>query len=68
MRGQNIVPVHVLRVITERKNRAVYDLTVADIPEFFANGILVHNSLDASRYALYTDALEGMGDIDFVIL
>mgnify|MGYP000293477542 CR=1 FL=1 len=28
----------------------VYNLTVADAPEFFANGVLVHNC-DASSYA-----------------
>ncbi len=32
----------------------VYDLTVAEQPEFFANGILVHNCIDALRYALGT--------------
>ena len=32
----------------------VYDLTILDQPEFFANGILVHNSMDAIRYNLYT--------------
>lgn len=32
----------------------VYDLTILDQPEFFANGILVHNSMDALRYNLYT--------------
>lgn len=32
-------------------NAAVYDLTVEDAHEFFANGILVHNSMDATRYA-----------------
>lgn len=30
----------------------MYDLTVEDQPEFFANGVLVHNSLDACRYDL----------------
>ena len=32
----------------------VYDLTVEDVHEYFANGILVHNCMDASRYAVYT--------------
>jgi Intein splicing domain len=31
----------------------VYDLTVQDKHEFFANGILVHNCLDSVRYAMY---------------
>jgi phage terminase large subunit len=30
----------------------VYDLTVAEQHEFFANGILVHNCMDAMRYGL----------------
>ena len=33
--------------------RAVYNLTVEDEKEFFANGVLVHNC-DALRYALFT--------------
>ena len=33
---------------------AVYDLTVDGPPEFFANGVLVHNCLDSTRYALHT--------------
>jgi intein/homing endonuclease len=32
----------------------VYDLTVEDEHEYFANGILVHNCMDAVRYAVYT--------------
>jgi hypothetical protein len=32
----------------------VYDLTVEDAHEYFANGILVHNCLDSIRYAVYT--------------
>lgn len=31
----------------------VYNLTVAGTPEYFANGVLVHNC-DALRYALHT--------------
>ena len=31
---------------------AVYDLTVEDEHEFFANGVLVHNCIDALRYSL----------------
>ena len=30
----------------------VYDLSVENEHEFFANGILVHNCVDAVRYAL----------------
>jgi PBSX family phage terminase large subunit len=32
--------------------KKVYDLTVADAHEFYANGILVHNCIDATRYSL----------------
>ena len=32
----------------------VYDLTVDGAHEFFANGILVHNSVDAARYGIFT--------------
>lgn len=33
----------------------VYNLTVAEMPEYFANGALVHNCLDALRYALHSE-------------
>lgn len=39
----------VVSVIADHQRRPVYDLTVDGEPEFFANGILVHNSL---RYLL----------------
>ena len=32
----------------------VYDITVEDDHEYFANGILVHNCMDALRYCVYT--------------
>jgi intein/homing endonuclease len=38
----------------ESWSEAVYDLTVEDAHEYFANGILVHNCLDALRYATLT--------------
>ncbi|NDB84971.1 MAG: hypothetical protein EB127_20055 [Alphaproteobacteria bacterium] len=28
----------------------VYDLTVEDVHEYFANGVLVHNCMDSIRY------------------
>jgi hypothetical protein len=34
--------------------RRVYDLQVEGEHEYFANGILVHNCLDALRYGLFT--------------
>lgn len=36
-----------------KKEKRVYDLTIEDQPEFFANGILVHNCIDGLRYALF---------------
>lgn len=36
-----------------KKEKRVYDLTIEDQPEFFANGILVHNCVDGLRYALF---------------
>lgn len=44
--------VHVLAVVRKATKAAVYDLTVEDCHEFFANGILVHNCMDACRYVM----------------
>lgn len=40
--------------IEESWSEEVYDLTIEDAHEYFANGILVHNCMDAIRYAIYT--------------
>ena len=40
--------------IVESWKEQVYDLTVEDAHEYFANGILVHNCMDSLRYAVYT--------------
>jgi PBSX family phage terminase large subunit len=40
------------KVSLKRKAPAVYDLTVDEEHEFFANGVLVHNCMDAVRYWL----------------
>jgi hypothetical protein len=40
--------------VREIGRRAVYNLTIQEKHEFYANGILVSNCLDALRYALYT--------------
>ncbi len=42
-----------IEVHNVRKER-VYDLTIKDEHEYFANGVLVHNCLDSLRYALFT--------------
>lgn len=49
---QDTVQDNVLTVQCGKIEKQVYDLTVEDCHEFFANGILVHNCLDAIRYAL----------------
>ena len=46
------VPVSVVGVIELGQRKPVFNLTVADVPEYFANGVLVHNC-DAARYGLY---------------
>ena len=40
--------------ICSEEEREVFDLQVNDVHEYFANGILVHNCLDALRYGLWT--------------
>lgn len=37
-----------------RSKQRVYDLTVADCHEYFANGVLAHNCMDASNYLCVT--------------
>jgi hypothetical protein len=48
------VPVRVLRVVAGIGARPVYNLTVECVPEYYANGILVHNCIDATRYGIYS--------------
>jgi len=48
-RKPDAAPVHVVSVCGGQKRADVYDITVCDAHEFFANGILVHNS-DAEGY------------------
>ena len=53
IKNKDFVVKNVVQVIQEQKNVAeVYDLSVENEHEFFANGILVHNCIDAVRYAL----------------
>jgi intein/homing endonuclease len=49
-KAKNIVLV--LAVKKRTKFEAVYNLHVTDQHEFYANGVLVHNCMDAARYAL----------------
>jgi phage terminase large subunit len=43
--------VAVLSVVRNEKKHPVYNLSVSDTPEYFANGILVHNCYDMTGYA-----------------
>jgi hypothetical protein len=52
--GAHVVPVRVERVSNTRRTAPVYDITVAGVHEFFANGVLVHNCMDSLRYALHS--------------
>lgn len=52
MLSKNVVVGNVVAITKEHIADKVYDLTVEDCHEFFANGILVHNCVDALRYAL----------------
>lgn len=40
--------------VEEGQKENVYDLTVENNHEYFANGVLVHNCLDSARYAMST--------------
>lgn len=46
-----VVPAIVQCVLNGGEEKTVYDLTVEDAHEFFANGVLVHNCIDALRYS-----------------
>ena len=50
---QEPATVHVVRVYAGKNGVPVYNLSVEDTPEFFANGVLVHNC-DCARYALFS--------------
>jgi hypothetical protein len=49
----------VLRFVAKKAGNLeqVYNLSVDNFPEYFANGILVHNCYDATRYALMSENL-----------
>ncbi len=49
--AQDLVPIKIKRVECEEIEICdVYDITVDGLPEYFANGVLVHNCMDAIRY------------------
>src|SRR5690606_26588434 len=46
--------------VTNERHEEVYDLTVEDEHEYFANGILVHNCLDSARMVVLKMRDEGI--------
>lgn len=51
---QNAVPSRVVNICLSKERHRVYDLTVEDSHEFFAENILVSNCVDSLRYAHWT--------------
>ena len=45
----------------------VFDLCVEGEHEYFANGVLVHNCMDATRYALYSEFAGGAGNYNISV-
>lgn len=43
--------------VIEERNELTYDIEVEREHEFFANGILVHNCIDATRYVVMSKVL-----------
>lgn len=70
LRTQNAAVAVVLQDIEIRseEEREVFDLQVNDVHEYFANGILVHNCLDALRYGLWTKYGKNAGQGQYSIL
>jgi hypothetical protein len=50
-KGKDFAPVFVVAVTEPKGKRRVYNLTVDGSPEYYANGVLVHNC-DAARYGV----------------
>ena len=44
-------------IVNKESYEETYDIEVADAHEFFANGVLVHNCIDASRYVILEKVL-----------
>lgn len=49
----DVVRDHVQEIYVTQKRMPVYDLTVENEHEFFADGVLVSNCMDANRYVTY---------------
>lgn len=58
-------PVHVVGFSRAEPRQNVYDLTVESAHEFFANGVLVHNSMDSLRYLCMGAAEPVINLLDF---
>lgn len=56
-------PVQILRLVKQKKRETVYNITVKDCHEYFANGILVSNSQAYWRVALSKVLVGGLGRI-----
>jgi hypothetical protein len=41
-------------VVEDNWREVVYDITISNNHEYFANGVLVHNCMDSLRYSLTT--------------
>ena len=58
-------PVQELAVVslsqTHERRERVYDIMVYDTHEYIANGLLVHNCIDAIRYVILEEVLGGYG-------
>ena len=59
-------PVHVLRVTSMPGRVPVFNLTVEGKPEYYAAGVLVHNCMDATRYALHTHLTQACHVTDYL--
>lgn len=64
MRSRPPVGVHVLSVRAAGQ-QPVWNLTVEGSPEYFANGVLVHNC-DAMRYVVANADLRGRARVRFM--
>lgn len=53
----------IVSVENTRRREPVYDLTVDEAHDFFANGILTLNCMDALRYSLTSFFIKGRGHV-----
>ena len=57
--GKSDVPVSVMRITPVVEPSPVFDLTVADAHEYFANGVLVHNCNALETYVFMRLGVNG---------